>query len=48
MDGSPSGSLVYEYTNFPPIPFQAGDILGAFIPRGGLNKHLDQKVVMVI
>ena len=23
---------VYEYDNFPPIPFQAGDILGVFIP----------------
>ena len=24
---------VYEYSNFSPIPFQAGDILGVFIPR---------------
>ena len=24
---------VYEYDNFPPIPFQAGDILGVFAPR---------------
>ena len=24
---------VYEYDNFPPIPFQAGDILGVFLPR---------------
>ena len=24
---------VYEYDNFPPIPFQAGDILGVFVPR---------------
>ena len=23
---------VYEYDNFPPIPFQAGDILGVFAP----------------
>ena len=23
---------VYEYDNFPPIPFRAGDILGVFIP----------------
>ena len=33
-----NASLIYEYTNFSPIPFQAGDILGAFIPRGGLSK----------
>ena len=24
---------IYEYSNFSPIPFQAGDILGVFIPR---------------
>ena len=24
---------VYEYDNFSPIPFQAGDILGVFVPR---------------
>ena len=24
---------VYEYSNFSPIPFQAGDILGMFFPR---------------
>ena len=27
-----SNDGVYEYDNFPPIPFQAGDILGVFIP----------------
>ena len=27
-----SENRVYEYDNFPPIPFQAGDILGVFIP----------------
>ena len=31
-------SLIYEYSDFSPIPFQAGDILGAFVPRGGLSK----------
>ena len=30
---------VYEYDNFPPILFQAGDILGVFIP-GGQNSKL--------
>ena len=29
---------VYEYDNFPPIPFQAGDILGVFIPPEWLSK----------
>ena len=33
-----NASLIYEYTNFSPIPFQAGDILGSFVPRGGLSK----------
>ena len=33
-----NASLIYEYSNFSPIPFQAGDILGAFVPRGGLSK----------
>ena len=33
-----NASSIYEYTNFSPIPFQAGDILGAFVPRGGLSK----------
>ena len=27
-----SENQIYEYDNFPPIPFQAGDILGVFIP----------------
>ena len=27
-----SANGVYEYDNFPPIPFQAGDILGVFVP----------------
>ena len=30
--------LIYEYSDFSPIPFQAGDILGAFVPQGGLSK----------
>ena len=29
---------VYEYDNFPPIPFQAGDILGVFLPYYGASK----------
>ena len=29
---------IYEYDNFPPIPFQAGDILGVFIPLGPESK----------
>ena len=29
---------VYEYDNFSPIPFQAGDILGVFVPRKELSK----------
>ena len=29
---------IYEYDNFPPIPFQAGDILGVFIPPFGQSK----------
>ena len=30
---------MYEYDNFPPIPFQAGDILGVYIPPPyGLSK----------
>ena len=30
---------VYEYSNFSPIPFQAGDILGVFIP-GHISSNL--------
>ena len=33
-----SENRVYEYDNFPPIPFQAGDILGVFLPRGTESK----------
>ena len=29
---------IYEYVNFPPIPFQAGDILGVFLPRNRDSK----------
>ena len=29
---------VYEYDNFPPIPFQAGDILGVFVPQNDQSK----------
>ena len=28
-----NSNRIYEYDNFSPIPFQAGDILGAFLPR---------------
>ena len=28
-----SPNRIYEYDNFSPIPFQAGDILGVFLPR---------------
>ena len=31
-------SLIYEYSNFTPIPFQAGDVLGAFVPLGNVTK----------
>ena len=34
-----SENRVYEYDNFPPIPFQAGDILGVFLPYYGAS-HL--------
>ena len=30
---------IYEYSNFSPIPFQAGDILGVFIP-GHISSNL--------
>ena len=30
---SVSSNRIYEYDNFSPIPFQAGDILGVFLPR---------------
>ena len=33
-----SGDGVYEYDDFHPIPFQAEDILGGFVPRKELNK----------
>ena len=33
-----SEKRVYEYDNFPPIPFQAGDILGVFIPPDAGSK----------
>ena len=29
-----SENRIYEYNDFSPIPFQAGDSLGVFIPRG--------------
>lgn len=31
-------SLIYEYSNFSAIPFQAGDVLGAFVPQGGSSR----------
>ena len=33
-----SETSIYEYDNFPPIPFLAGDILGVFVPRNGDSK----------
>ena len=33
-----SSNRIYEYDNFSPIPFQAGDILGVFIPRTSLSR----------
>ena len=33
-----NASSIYEYSDFSPIPFQAGDILGAFVPYGSLSK----------
>ena len=33
-----NASSIYEYSNFSSIPFQAGDILGAFVPQVGLTK----------
>ena len=33
-----NASLIYEYSDFSPIPFQAGDILGAFVPKGSKLK----------
>ena len=38
MDSSSNG--IYEYDNFSPIPFRAGDILGVFIPRTSLSRLL--------
>ena len=34
-----SSNRIYEYEDFPPIPVQAGDVLGAFIPRNGDNSN---------
>ena len=36
--GTESSNRIYEYDNFSPIPFLAGDILGVFIPRPALSK----------
>ena len=33
-----SSNRIYEYDNFSPIPFRAGDILGVFIPRTSLSR----------
>ena len=33
-----SSNRIYEYDNFSPIPFLAGDILGVFIPRTSLSR----------
>ena len=35
-DSSSNG--IYEYDNFSPIPFRAGDILGVFIPRTTISR----------
>ena len=29
-----NNSLIYEYSNFTPIPFETGDVFGAFVPLG--------------
>ena len=33
-----SSNRIYEYDNFSPIPFLAGDILGVFIPRTTISR----------
>ena len=33
-----SSNKIYEYEDFSPIPVQAGDTLGVFIPRAGLSR----------
>ena len=36
--GTESSNRIYEYDNFSPIPFLAGDILGVFIPRAASSR----------
>ena len=36
--GAENLNRIYEYDNFSPIPFLAGDILGVFIPRARYSK----------
>ena len=31
-------SLIYEYTDFSPVPFKSGDVLGIFVPRAGNSR----------
>ena len=33
-----NSNRIYEYDNFSPIPFQAGDILGVFLPGNELAR----------
>ena len=33
-----NSNRIYEYDNFSPIPFQAGDILGTFLPTSSLSR----------
>ena len=31
-------SLIYGYTDFSPVPFKSGDVLGIFVPRAGNSR----------
>ena len=36
--GTQISNRIYEYNNFSPIPFLAGDILGVFLPRNTISR----------
>ena len=36
--GTKISNRIYEYNNFSPIPFLAGDILGVFLPRNTISR----------
>ena len=36
--GTELSNRIYEYNNFSPIPFLAGDILGVFLPRNTISR----------